>query len=192
MKTFLASFAFVAATAIPASAVDVSFEGELQNADSTQLFIFTLDSAATVNIESYGYAGGTQQNGTIVGAGGFDGVLTVFDLGFSILAQDSDGSMRDDSDTGLSLDASLSVLLGAGTYLAGLSVFPALPLEGLFFEEHGDFAGRTSDWNVDFFNVSNVEIIDEFPNTAFIPLPAGLPLLVAGLGGIALLRRRRS
>jgi len=44
-----------------------------------QLLNLTVAPAGSVDIRSYGYAGGTASTGTVVPSGGFDTILTLFD-----------------------------------------------------------------------------------------------------------------
>ena len=48
--------------------------------DQIRSVFFTADGTSTINFRSYSYAGGTTADGTIIAAGGFSPVLTLFDL----------------------------------------------------------------------------------------------------------------
>jgi hypothetical protein len=61
-----------------ARANDFSFTGTFVQDDQLQLFLFTAPSANTI-VRTWGYAGGTNANGQVIPAGGFDPLLSVFD-----------------------------------------------------------------------------------------------------------------
>ena len=98
--------------------------------------------------------------------------------------------------TNASLDsASAFGTVGLGEGQTGSSLFfEELSLAGL---EGGNSQVASDDWSLDFdlragetatFNLST---FSEAEAASVIPLPAGLPLLLAGLGALALLRRAR-
>src|SRR5215831_14637431 len=56
-----------------------SFAGTFVNDNDLQLFTFLLGAPGTVTLQTLGYGGGTNANGQIVSAGGFEPVLGIFD-----------------------------------------------------------------------------------------------------------------
>jgi hypothetical protein len=115
----------IAATTITilgsAPAYGVSFTGALNDIngnpdpDVISSVFFTADGISTINFRSYGYAGGTNADGTPITAGGFSPVLTLFDLNdrYSELVTSS-------------ADFDFDRFLPAGTYRAVISTFPNL------------------------------------------------------------------
>ena len=57
---------------------DITLQGSFSHDDDVQLFDFTLSSPGSVDLRSYGYAGGTTSAGQVVPSGGFDTVFTLF------------------------------------------------------------------------------------------------------------------
>ncbi len=112
-------------------------------------------------------------------AGIFDAALLVSDMSGPLLASDS----------------IVSVDIGLGTLTATFDSLSG-PAAGLF----GDTATAIFSFDPDFADGSGDEFrfllsgvgVDIVSDIAPIPLPASLPLLLAGLGGIALLRARRA
>ncbi len=73
-----------------AQAVNVSFTGTFGQDDAVQFFTFTADGVSTVTLRSSGYAGGTQADGHVLSAGGFDPGLAMFDATGVLLVQQDD------------------------------------------------------------------------------------------------------
>jgi hypothetical protein len=62
-----------------ATAANFSFTGTFVQDDNIQLFLFSAPSP-TVMLRTWGYAGGVNTNGDTIAPGGFDPVLSVFDI----------------------------------------------------------------------------------------------------------------
>lgn len=94
-----------------ASAVtNFSFAGTFSADDDVQLFDFRVENSSMITLRSFGYAGGTQADGNVVLAGGFDPILALFDsTGLLITTNDDDESGLDPA-TGLIADESLFVV----------------------------------------------------------------------------------
>lgn len=215
LRCFLAAGAACVALSGAASALPVSAVGTFQTDDEVALIDFTLASGTTVRITSYGYGGGVMNDGTVIAPGGFDTMLWLFDSdGFGIrMADDGGANVNPDPVNGQSWDAFLEIALAAGDYTLAVSQYNNTPrsndigdgfgregdiaftqefgcTSGFFCDdwqdEGGVYLNRTGDWAVD--------IVDAFaPRVSEVPLPAGAPLLLAGLAalGVAGLRRRR-
>ncbi len=56
----------------PVQAADFSFRGNFSTDDEVHLFNFSVGATSTVTLKTLSYAGGTQADGTVISAGGFD------------------------------------------------------------------------------------------------------------------------
>jgi hypothetical protein len=135
----------------PATAVNLSFTGNLADPNAKPSFTFTADGTSNVTIQSSSWGGGINAAGTNIPAGGFDLNLTLFDAAGNWYDE------RDDVDIG-NLDFQFSGVLPAGTYQATIAAFGnnsagfgtlATPFNGA-----GDFDNRTSAYAFDILNAS--------------------------------------
>ncbi|MBV8709847.1 MAG: DVUA0089 family protein, partial [Acidobacteriaceae bacterium] len=78
-------------TASPAQAANLTLSGAISSDDAVQLFDFTVATPSSVDLRSYGYAGGTSSTGRVVASGGFDTTLTLFDSSGNFLNENDDG-----------------------------------------------------------------------------------------------------
>jgi hypothetical protein len=105
-------------------AASFTFEGQFTRDDETALFDFTTAAANSVQIRTFGYAGGITATGTVVPRGGFDPVLTLFDTN-GVFLQDNDESSGVPVDplSGQAADALLDVRLQPGDYIVALTQY---------------------------------------------------------------------
>lgn len=189
--------------AAPAAAANLSFTGAFTADDDVQNFTFSLANPATVTIQTYSYAGGTQADGNVVPAGGFDPILALFNAVGTLINFVDDGSNTPDPNTKNPFDALLETNLGAGTYTVTLmqyNNFANGPNLSDGFEKAGqpnftavfgcgaqmfcdsDGSQRTGNWALDILNVDA---------PAPVPLPAAVPLFASGMAAFGLAARRR-
>lgn len=192
---FLAVVSVLVLSAVPIRADIISLTGSLANADNVYTTTFTLTSVSEIDIQTWGYAGGTNASGIVIPEGGFDPAVALFlGTGPSATLYDfnDDGSCPPgnlDSVSGFCLDSTLTEI-GApvGTYTLALMVSPNQPngpTLGDGFTGGGDFTDvfgnpRTNDFAVDIVTT---------PAVVATPEPSSLWLV--GTVFLALLGRSR-
>lgn len=207
LKT-LATAALVSGMAVSAHAATFSFTGNFEGDADSAIFEFVVGDSSDVTLRSYSYAGGTQADGNVVSAGGFDPILGLYDADGVLIEEydDGPGPVPSDPVTGSEYDTNLTIGgLAAGTYFAAITQFDNFSLgalaagfqetdptftstndcsNGIFCDVNGD--NRTSFWAFDILGVESAEV-----DMGMVPLPASLPLLLAGMGALGLGRRFR-
>jgi hypothetical protein len=190
-----------------AAALPLSFQGSLAADDDVSLVSFDVEAPANVTIRSFGYAGGTQQDGTPVPAGGFDPIVSLFDGAGALVGENDDGRseagsclVRSDPGGGGPFDACLVVTLEAGSYTVAVSQFDNFPVgdtlaEGFDFSGAPNFTADDGCPNGQFCDVrgndrTNAWAFDVVATSA-VPEPATLALWLMGASGLAWLGRRR-
>lgn len=208
MRLFFTTCAVAALTATVGHAASFSFTGNFSRDDDVQLFNFSVGSTSSVTLRTYSYAGGTQADGNVVEAGGFDPILALFDSSGALIDENDDGSgLPEDPNTGASYDTELTTSLGMGNYTVSVMQYDnfaagANLTDGFERDGQGNFTSsfdcdasafcdvtgdeRTNAWA---FDVLNVDTADQ-PAPSAIPVPAALPLLLGGLFALGLFRRR--
>ena len=169
--------------AAPVKAANLSFTGNLANANAKPAFSFVTDGTSNVTIQSFSYGGGTNAAGTTILGGGFDLNLALFDAaGNGIDERDDigDGSKNN-------LDFKYTGVLAKGTYQAIIFANGNYP-NGAYpggklsdgFTNGGDFFGRTPAYAFDILNVSAATSVPE-------------PLTIVGtlIGGATALQMRK-
>lgn len=179
--------------------------------DSDLVFFKVVADGATPNtIRSYGYAGGSMDDSTVVSAGGFDTLITLYDVygyrvGGAELNDDGAGVPTDPA-TGEALDSLYQATIAAGTYYLVLSQsnnygadYIGTPFgwdgltnptatngcsQGFFCDYTG--ADRDGHWALDVLGFTSVEALDGNP----VPEPGTLALF--GLGLMGMLRKKRA
>ena len=181
-KLLLAASLLVTSSAFALTAPSSFSEtGTLGFDDSVDTVIFTVDSIADVTMETFGYGGGTQADGNVVFAGGFDPILTLFTLaGELINYNDDSGYGATDPATFSAYDSGFTERLSAGTYVLAISQYSNFAngpdiINGFDGSGRTDFGGRTSAYAYDV-------------TLSAVPVPAagilfGSALLAAGAFG---------
>jgi hypothetical protein len=174
----------------------ISYMGtlDLVDANSLALFSFTLATSGTLNIQTWGYGGGTNAAGTVIANGGFDPYVSLFagtgDLA-TFAASNDDGLCPPGNGSIACQDSTLNLAnLTAGSYTLALTVF-----ENMSFAENsgsgslGDgFVGLGSydDSTSNSTRTPNYAI--DIKSSALVPEPSTLAL-TASAELEALLRR---
>jgi hypothetical protein len=189
MKKIL--FTFLLLSTITANATSTSFTGNLANDDDVQLFNFTTNSLSDVTLRTWSYAGGTNANGDLISAGGFDPILALFDSLGNLIDQNDDGvGVANDPITGSGFDTLLTSSLAAGDYTVAVmqySNFAFGPTLADGFEGSGvsGFDGRTSFWAFDISGVDTATV-------SSVPVPAAVWLFGSGLFGLIGMKKKSS
>lgn len=156
-RTLAAACALVAAGS--AMAANYSFSGNFSQDDDVQLFNFTADGTSIVTLASYGYGGGTQNNGNVVSRGGFDTVVTIFNAAGEFIVDNDDaddlvngvacsvlGNINPDPITTNLYDACLTASLVAGDYIVAITQWDSFSMgpslsNGFSHSGQGNFTG---------------------------------------------------
>jgi uncharacterized protein (TIGR03382 family) len=176
-----------------------SFSGTFARDNEVQLFSFDIAAASTVILQTYGYGGGTNGNGQIISAGGFESVLGVYDAaGTAASGPIQPGPFAGcTADNLFCLDAFGQLSLGPGSYTVSLTQSPNDPLgdlsAGFFFVNavpdpnfNSGFVGvfgrqRNGNWALDISGVDSATAQTATPEPA-TALLAAAALVLAGLG----------
>ncbi len=184
-----------------AAAADFSFTGNLNDHNDVLLFNFTVGASSTVTLRAWSYAGGVNAAGASIARGGFDTILALFDSTGALINQNDDGgsNVPSDSVTGAHYDTFLQSVLSPGTYTvsvadyANFAVGPNLSngfTNGALSPGFIDATGNQRD-NHWAFDVLNVNAADALPPVTAVPEPETYALMLAGLGLIGFMQRRR-
>lgn len=172
----------------------ISLTGTFATPNDVFTKIFTLTQVSEVNVQTWGYAGGTNASNVVIPSGGFDPALALF-LGSgpsaTLFDSNDDGACPPgnfDGVTGGCLDSTLMEIgLLPGTYTLALTVSPNFP-NGTTF---GD--GFTGGGNfVDVFGDSRTSnfAVDIVTTPAVAPVPEPSTVILVGASCLALLGAR--
>lgn len=199
--------ALLSMAAFSAQAVSLSYTGSLDVDNDVKLLRFVVGAASGVTLRTWSYAGGTMADGANIAAGGFDPSLFLFDSAGLLVAENGDGdaAVPPDPVTGERYDSYLSIAsLATGIYTLAIAQYDNAPngndlfggfsetdpyftegygcSNGIFCDTEG--ANRTRYWALDIIG-------DEVSALPEVPLPATLPMALAGAGALGLAARRR-
>ena len=174
-----------------------TYTGSLSNSAAVIQENFSLSSPSDLLVTTTSYAGGTNVDGSVAGAGGFQPSVTLYTAAGIYVASQQAGSpvANTDAATGLAVDAYLSrVGLSAGSYILTLTDWEtqqpptATNLSDGFARYGGntlvDVGGNTRSAAYA-LNVSA-------SSAAAVPEPATAGLMLLALGGTVLLTRKYS
>ena len=158
-----------------APAYGVSFTGSLANADAIASLPFT-STGSELRFRSLSYNGGTNAAGTVISAGGFSPMLTIFTPSGNYFSEYTDVE-----------DLNFTATLSPGNYQAVISAFgryfdsPTKTNLSQGFDGSGDFFGQSANYAVDIVAVSSATAVPE---------PASfIGIAVAGFGVVRLKRK---
>jgi hypothetical protein len=188
------------------TALALSVTGNFAQDDDVQLIPFTVSDPAPYALETFGYAGGVMSDGSVIPAGGFDPILSLFDSTGNLITENDDGGTgRVDPNTGTNFDSRIIAPLSIGDYTLVISQYdnfangptladgfnrqgegnytPDLAGPGCLASAFCDVSGispfneRTSAWAVDI---------------TVVPVPATIWLFGTGLIGLIRVARRKA
>jgi len=197
-----------------ASAANFSFQGTLTRDDEVLLFNFSVGSTSTVTLRTWSYAGGVNSAGTTIARGGFDPILALFNSSTGVMINENDDGRSNvpaDPVTGGNFDTYLQSTLTAGNYTASVMQYdnfangPNLSDGFLYADGNATFtrafgcsAGRFCDvtassrngaWAFDILGVQSASVAN--PPPSGVPEPATVSMMVAGLGIVVFVAKRR-
>ncbi|MFT3977957.1 MAG: DVUA0089 family protein [Sphingomonas bacterium] len=194
-KLALAGSLLVSTFAAPAIAADYSFTGTLPGADDVLFFDFNVASTSNIVLRTWSYAGGVNAAGTTIARGGFDPILSLYDVASGLrVAQNDDGgcgSVAADAVTSLCYDTYLTSTLDPGSYRVAVTAYSNFAPNALggTFGGDGSFTDtsgnlRDSHWAFDILNV------DSAVGPGAVPEPATWAMMILGFGAIGFAMRR--
>jgi len=129
MKKLFGSILFFAALSTGAANAAVTtqqFTGNFNTGNDVFTYAFTITEDTLATFETFGYAGGTLADGTIVADGGFDPTLTLFGstLPTPVISDDGDSvESRESASSEFSWDDLIILTLAPGNYTIALTQF---------------------------------------------------------------------
>lgn len=189
IRLLAAGAATLIASATCALGANFSFTGNFSGDDQVLLFGFTVTAPSTVTLTTLGYGGGTNAAGTVIPAGGFDPLLSLFGPTGMLI------TFNDDIDTTTGdYDALIQQSLVTGTYTLALTQATSSPVgpdlsDGFQGSGALNFNGLTSAYAVDILNVASASPLQPPPPPGVSDSGSSLALFMLSLGGLVSLRR---
>jgi hypothetical protein len=181
-----------------AGAANFSFIGNLNHDNAVQEFNFEVEGAArAVMLRTWSFAGGTNAQGQVIADGGFDPVVSLFNSSTGALISFNDDShLVTDPASGAAFDSLVAANLSAGNYTATVTLFGSFPVGlltgGFTGSGYEGFGSRTSQWALDVSNVETATVGASYISEVTpVPEPDSFAMLVAGLGLLGIVARRK-
>jgi hypothetical protein len=166
-----------------------------------QEFNFTVESRNEVTLRTLSFAGGINAEGTTIASGGFDTIVSLFNAATGDFIEDNDEGYQDlPIFPRLSHDSFLAITLYPGNYIATVTQFNSFPYEpvngslsnGFHGTVYNSFFGGDQHWALDILNVESASLGRTYVSAVdTIPEPETYVLLLAGLGLVGFIARRR-
>lgn len=148
------------------SAADFGFTGSFSHPNDRLHCTFSIEDDADVVLRTYGYAGGTLPDSTVIHRGGFDPQLVLFGSDGAYIDDNDDGDDTEvgtDPDTGNNYDSYLEQSLTPGSYTLVMTAYnnDAVSEDGnpgdldQGFDDDGRFNGRFRRYAVGLLNVDS-------------------------------------
>ena len=168
-----------------------TYTGTFDSDDNVVYVQLDLAEDSLIQFESFGYAGGTMSDGSVVADGGFDSVLHLFQpFGTEILVQD-DGASRVSASSGSSYDFLAQMYLTAGQYFIAITQYAN-------FWDGSAWSGAQTDGFVDVGGYTRTNqyafeyTVLSSGGVSAVPVPAALFLFAPALLGFLGFRRKAS
>jgi hypothetical protein len=179
MMLFVGCVAVLLASSL--TAADVSYTGNFSGDGDIFTAGFVLAAPGSVTLRTWSFAGGTNAAGSVIPAGGFAPVVSLFDAAGNLLQFDDGGvapvgcgARAIDPASGFCLDGFIQGVLGPGSYTVILTEWDNTPngptlADGFLEDGNGDFTGgpfflnagagfqRTSAWALDVSGIAAPE-----------------------------------
>lgn len=199
MKKLFGSILFFAALSTGAANAAVTtqqFTGNFDTGNDVFTYAFTITEDTLATFETFGYAGGTLANGTIVDDGGFDPTLTLFGSTFETpVISDGGDAVGDDRKSAISdygWDDLITLTLAPGNYIIALTQFD----NNWVINTNNNTAGWTNEAVNSFIDSGNSQRTDAYAlqvtlAPAPVPVPAAMWLFGSGLFGLLWSAKRK-
>jgi len=160
-----------------------TYTGTFNGDDDVVYVSLNVTESALYHFESFGYAGGTMSDGTVVSDGGFDSVFHLFSPFATEIAYMDDGRGVASASSGSSFDFMTDIWLAAGNYYIAITQFSN------FWDGSNWEGSQTTGFEDIDGNIRSDAYAFEYTVSA-VPVPAALFLFAPALLGFLGLRRK--
>jgi len=194
MKKLFGSILFFTALSTGAANAAVTtqqFTGNFNTGNDVFTYAFTITEDTLATFETFGYAGGTLADGTIVADGGFDPTLTLFGstLPTPVISDDGDSvESRESASSEFSWDDLIILTLAPGNYTIALTQF-----DNNWNTTINSWTNLAVDSFIDSGNSprTNAYALQVTLEPAPVPVPAAMWLFGSGLFGLLWSAKRK-